>query len=413
MKILHTSDWHLGRALYGRKRYKEFEQFLAWLFDTITRECIDVLLVAGDIFDTTTPSNRAQHLYYQFLSRVSDSCCNHIVIIGGNHDSPSFLNAPGELLKALQVHIVGSVADSLDYELIELKDVNDKTTALVCAVPYLRDKDIRTVRAGESTQEKAQNLVIGLTEHYDSVISRAEKRRTELQRDITDHLPVIVMGHLFATGGKTFDGDGVRELYVGSLAHVGSEIFPDTVDYVGLGHLHIPQSVGRRDHIRYSGSPLPIGFGEANHKKKIVIVEFSGSKREIAELTVPTFQRLVQVRGTLKQIIEHIQQLVDEAESIWLEIEFTGLEIVPDLRTVLEGEVENSQLEILRIKNQPVINRVLESTAQEETLDDLDVEQVFERCLESHDITEEEKPDLIASYKEIIRMIDEEQPDGE
>ena len=413
MKILHTSDWHLGRALYGRKRYQEYEQFLTWLLDTIDSECVDVLLVAGDIFDTTTPSNRAQRLYYQFISRVSQSCCSHVVIIGGNHDSPSFLNASGELLKALRVSVVGSIGDTPDSEIIEIRDRREKACALVCGVPYLRDKDIRTVRAGESLQEKAENLVTGITEHYARVISSAEKKRKRLRGVGIEQLPLIVMGHLFATGGKTFDGDGVRELYVGSLAHVGSEIFPDSVDYAALGHLHIPQCVGHQDHIRYSGSPLPIGFGEANQEKKVIIVEFSEGRREITEQRVPSFQRLAGIKGTLQQITDRIEQLKAENSSIWLEIEYTGAEIVPDLRIILEGEVEGSQLEILRIRNQPVINRVLETAAQDETLDDLDVEQVFERCLESHEITEEEKPELIESYKEIIRMINEEQPDGE
>ena len=120
MKILHTSDWHIGRNLYGRKRYEEFEAFLAWMVETIEREKIDVLLVAGDIFDTTTPSNRAQGLYYRFLNRVAASACRHVVVTAGNHDSPSFLDAPKELLEALNVHVIGSVAENLEEEVLVL-----------------------------------------------------------------------------------------------------------------------------------------------------------------------------------------------------------------------------------------------------------------------------------------------------
>jgi exonuclease SbcD len=112
MKILHTSDWHIGRSLYGRKRYDEFSAFLDWLAEFIQTENIDALLVAGDIFDTSMPSNRAQELYYRFLCKVSASCCRHIVVIAGNHDSPSFLNAPKELLRALNVHVVGSITQN-------------------------------------------------------------------------------------------------------------------------------------------------------------------------------------------------------------------------------------------------------------------------------------------------------------
>ena len=153
MKILHTSDWHLGRSLYGRKRYDEFSAFLDWLTQTIENEGIDALLVAGDVFDTSTPSNRAQELYYRFLCRVSTSCCRHVVVIAGNHDSPSFLNAPKELLRALNVYVVGSMTDPLEDEVIVLHK-DEQPEAIVCAVPYLRDKDIRTVEPGETIDDK-------------------------------------------------------------------------------------------------------------------------------------------------------------------------------------------------------------------------------------------------------------------
>ncbi|MEB2332384.1 MAG: exonuclease subunit SbcD, partial [Nitrosomonas sp.] len=110
MKILHTSDWHIGKTLYGRKRYDEFEAFFSWLVETIEQEQVDVLLIAGDIFDTSTPGNRSQQLYYRFLHRVAASTCRHVVIIAGNHDSPSFLSAPRELLRALDVHVTGSLS---------------------------------------------------------------------------------------------------------------------------------------------------------------------------------------------------------------------------------------------------------------------------------------------------------------
>ena len=125
MRILHTSDWHLGRPLYGRKRYQEFETFLDWLAATIDHEKVDVLLVAGDIFDTSTPGNRAQELYYRFLCRVAGSCCGHVVIIAGNHDSPSFLNAPRELLRALNVHVIGAMTENPEDEVIPILTTGD------------------------------------------------------------------------------------------------------------------------------------------------------------------------------------------------------------------------------------------------------------------------------------------------
>jgi len=301
MKILHTSDWHLGRSLYGRKRYEEFSAFLDWLAQTIENEKVDALLVAGDVFDTSTPSNRAQELYYLFLCRVAASCCHHVVVIAGNHDSPSFLNAPKELLRALNVYVVGSMTDALDDEVLVLH-TDDKPEAIVCAVPYLRDKDIRTVEPGETIDDKNAKLVEGLKNHYADVCGIAEQKRTEFKSAGHDGIPIVAMGHLFTAGGKTVDGDGVRELYVGSLAHVGEEVFPSSIDYLALGHLHVPQAVGSTEYIRYCGSPIPMGYGEAIQEKKVVLIDFNSTTPNIQELPVPCFQELVRIVGSLDDI---------------------------------------------------------------------------------------------------------------
>ena len=276
MKILHTSDWHLGRSLYGRQRYDEFEAFLDWLSETIWRNEVSTLLVSGDIFDNSTPSTRAQELYYRFLGQTIRSSCRHIVIIAGNHDSPAFLDAPQQLLKALDIHVIGHGNHPPEEEVLVLHDEYRNPELIVCAVPYLRDRDIRTSEAGESADQKEQKLLEGIRTHYANVTALAEQKRQELGGDI----PVVAMGHLFTAGGQTIDGDGVRELYVGSLAHVTAGIFPDNLDYVALGHLHVPQTVNHTDTIRYSGSPLPMGFGEARQQKSVCLVEFQG--------TVPT-----------------------------------------------------------------------------------------------------------------------------
>ncbi|MFO7704906.1 MAG: exonuclease subunit SbcD, partial [Halopseudomonas sp.] len=271
MNILHTSDWHIGRTLYGRKRYDEFEAFLTWLAQTIEDHAVEALLVAGDIFDTSAPSNRAQALYYRFLCRVAGSACRHVVVIAGNHDSPSFLNAPKELLKALDVHVIGSATPDPQDEVLVLRDQQGVVELMVCAVPYLRDRDIRTVAPGESVEDKEQKMLDGIRTHYAAVVSAAQQQRQACAATV----PLVGMGHLFTAGGQTIDGDGVRELYVGSLAHVTAGIFPSSLDYVALGHLHVPQKVGGLEIIRYSGSPLPMGFGEAKQQKSVCLVSFA------------------------------------------------------------------------------------------------------------------------------------------
>ena len=412
MKILHTSDWHLGRSLYGRKRYDEFTAFLDWLTQTIEDEKVDALLVAGDVFDTSTPSNRAQELYYRFLCRVAASCCRHVVVIAGNHDSPSFLNAPKELLRALNVYVVGSMTDELEDEVFVLH-AEDKPEAIVCAVPYLRDKDIRTVEPGETIDDKNAKLVEGLKKHYAEVCAIAEQKRAEFKSAGHDDIPIVAMGHLFTAGGKTVDGDGVRELYVGSLAHVGEEVFPSSIDYLALGHLHVPQTVGSMEHIRYCGSPIPMGYGEATQEKKVVLVEFNSTTPNIQELPVPCFQELVRIVGSLDDIHAKLEELKKEGSSAWLEIEYTGSDIIGNLREMLDEAMADSTMEIRRIKNRRVMERVISTARKDETLDDLDAGDVFTRCLDAFEVPDEEREELTVSYKEIIKSLHEEDVNAE
>ncbi len=413
MKILHTSDWHLGRSLYGRKRYDEFAEFLDWLSATIENENIDVLLVAGDIFDTSTPSNRAQELYYRFLCKVSGSCCRHIVLIAGNHDSPTFLNAPKELLRALNVYVVGQVTENLEDEVLVLSDEQNLPQAIVCAVPYLRDKDIRTARAGETIDDKHTKLVQGLKNHYADVCAIAEQKQVKFVKDGHPDVPIVAMGHLFTAGGKMIDGDGVRELYVGSLAHVGEDAFPASIDYLALGHLHVPQSVGKANHIHYCGSPLPMGYGEAKQDKKVIVVSFEGTSPIIQDVQVPCFQALERIVGSLDDIHSKIEQLKQDDSRAWLEIEYTGNDIISNLPEMLDEALTDSAMEIRRIKNKRIIDRVLGSIQENETLDDLDVNDVFERCLASFEIPAEDRKELTHSYNEIIKSLHEEDINAE
>ncbi|MDA7742372.1 exonuclease SbcCD subunit D C-terminal domain-containing protein [Francisellaceae bacterium] len=407
MKFLHTSDWHLGRSLYGRKRYEEFTAFLDWMVQTIEDKQIDVLLVAGDVFDTSTPSNRAQELYYRFLYRVAGSCCRHVVVIAGNHDSPSFLNAPKELLRTLNVHVVGSISESLEDEVIILHN-DGQTEAIVCAVPYLRDKDIRTFEAGETIDDKNKKLVDGLKKHYLDICEIARQKRSEFTKQDNVDIPIIGMGHLFAAGGKTAEGDGVRELYVGSLAHVGADIFPSLIDYVALGHLHIPQMVGGLEHIRYCGSPIPMGYGEATQEKKVVLIEFNSTTPNIQEFPVPCFQKLIRIIGSLDSIHVKLEELKKEKSSAWLEIEYTGSDIIGNLREMIDEAMADSAMEIRRIKNRRVMDRVISTVTEDETLDDLDAGDVFTRCLDTFEVSDKDREELMVSYNEIIKSLHED-----
>ena len=430
MRILHTSDWHLGRSLYGRKRYEEFSAFLDWLIQTVEDEKVDALLVAGDVFDTSTPSNRAQELYYRFLCRVAASCCRHVVVVAGNHDSPSFLNAPKELLRALNVYVVGSITDNAEDEVISILDfglrnadcenteINLEKSAIICAVPYLRDKDVRTVEPGETIDDKNRKLVEGIKAHYAEVVKIAERKRKEIMhqsaiRNPQSKIPIVAMGHLFTAGGKTFEGDGVRELYVGSLAHVGEEVFPSSIDYLALGHLHVPQTVGSAEHIRYCGSPIPMGYGEATQEKKVVLITFNSTTPGIQELPVPCFQELVRIVGSLDDIHAKLEELKKQESSAWLEIEYTGNDIIGNLREMLDEAMADSTMEIRRIKNRRVMDRLISGITEDETLDDLDAGDVFTRCLDAFKVPDEDREELTTSYNEIIKSLHEEDINAE
>lgn len=409
MKVLHTSDWHIGRTLYGRKRYDEFTSFLVWLVETIQQNEVDMLLVAGDVFDSSTPSNRAQEIYYRFLCRVAASSCRHVVVVGGNHDSPSFLNAPKELLKALDVHVVGSSTESPEDEVLVLRNKDDIPELIVCAVPYLRDRDIRVVEAGESIDDKERKLLEGIRTHYAEVAALAEQKREELGID----LPIVGTGHLFTAGGKTVEGDGVRGLYVGSLVHVAAGIFPTCFSYLALGHLHVPQKVNGSDIIRYSGSPLPMGFGEAKQQKSVCLIEFQNTAASVQLIDVPIFQKLERVKGDWDGISTRILELSGTDFQGWLEVIYDGTEVIGDLRERLETAVSDTQMEIVQIKKDNSSNRVLGQIHSEETLDDLDVNDVFERCLAVHDVAEDQRAELLLAYQETISSLYEDDMQAE
>ena len=285
-------------------------------------------------------------------------------------------------------------------ECLVLTDEQGQAESIVCAIPYLRDRDVRRVEAGESIEDKDRKLIAGIREHYSAVCNLAEEQR-QSNRD----LPIIATGHLFAAGGQTTEGDGVRELYVGSLAHVGREIFPDGIDYLALGHLHVPQRLAGCDRLRYSGSPIPMGYGEADQQKQVLLVDFAGRKATVSERPVPRFQELVRISGTIEEILERLARLRELNSTAWVEIEYTGQEIIGDLRDRIDEQIAGSGLEIRRIKNRRIMERVIRQSQDEETLDDLDVKDVFDRCLESHQVTEEERTELRQLYGEVIQVL--------
>lgn len=402
LRVLHTSDWHLGKRLYHQTRYEEFEQFLAWLITIIHTHQIDILIVAGDVFDTMTPSNKAQQLYYQFLNQVANSNCQHVVIISGNHDSPSFLEAPKALLTALNITVVGTPSSTPTEDVLVLKNTQDQAQAIIIAVPYLRDKDIRTSEIIESITDKDDKTTQAIAKHYRTL--------TDIAIKLHHHkLPIIATGHLFVAGSHIYaKDDGMRPVSVGTLGKIGATIFDERIDYVALGHIHACQTVNHQNHIRYCGSPIAMGFGEAQKNKCVLIIDFEQNRPTIHSLTVPIFQHLCRIEGNWQSIKHRLTELVAQHTSIWVEVIYTGDTLEPNLVKNIQSLVEHSTLNVLSIQNKSPSQRSLSPTHPQETLSELTPIQVFDRLLIEKEVDESEKQMLKHAYQTLINDLEQE-----
>jgi len=408
IRILHTSDWHLGRQLYGRRRTGEFEAFLAWLLNLIEQERIQALLISGDIFDTTTPGSTAQRMYYDFLGKLPKSC--HTVIISGNHDSPTLLGASSSLLRHFNIHVVTDAI--VDNETLILSDATGKPELGVIAVPFLHDRDIRISQENESLADKDHAYQEAVAQHF------LEAERQIIHLTGGRKVPVVCMAHLFTMGAITVEGDGVRDLSVGSLSHVQSSIFPSVADYTALGHLHVPQTVGGQESIRYCGSPIPMGFGEANRRKQVCIVDLSRDDvPTVKSVPVPIFRKLVQLKGDLKHIQDGLSKL--EADShksesdtyvqgrpTWVEINYDGEEILEDLQQRVDQMTRPlTSVEVVAIRNHRKAQAILRQQEDARTLESLTPQEVFARCMEENGIILSQRKELSAAFDEIYHSI--------
>lgn len=414
MKMIHTSDWHLGQNFMFKDRKKEHEKFLEWLVLLIKKESADVLIVAGDIFDTISPPNYALKMYYSFLARVSSTTSCHIVIVGGNHDSVSTLNAPKNILEALNVHVKGGFSGNIDDEVIVIKNNFGEPSGIICAVPFLRDRDIRKSFPGESYQEKSRALLEGIKKHYELVKEAAIKKKAGLTGK---KIPVVATGHLFTEGGEVKDEEGLREIYVGSLGKVAADTFPKEFNYVALGHLHRPQKVGEYRNIRYSGAPIPLSFSEADNTKQVVCITFDEEEKEpeIKTIAIPEFQKLRTVKGSLDQVITQLKALgrKNADDPIWVEVSVLAETWKPDIESAINDLANELELDILAIKNlRSSRDRRLQKASPSETLDDFTPESVFQKRLEKEiEIEEDLKNDLMHAFHEIQHAVNESAED--
>lgn len=403
MKIIHTADWHLGHKLHDNSQLEEQNLFLDWLKKTIFEKAVDVLLVSGDIFDTSNPPIEAQNAYYDFLVDITkdDSPCKKIVITGGNHDSPGVLNAPAQFLKRFSVEVVGKATEDIEKEVLSVEINGQKL--IVAAVPYLRDKDIRKHTLNERFEDIGGRYKQALIRHYQAVATICEKHRTP-------NTPVIAMGHLFAVGGKTTDSE--QTIYVGNLGDIGAEDFPELFDYIALGHLHRPQTIGEHEKVRYSGSPYKLSFSEVGHKNSIELLHISESgsiKRE--NIVCPIFRNLIRIQGDTDHCIQELERLNAEHKdnlNTWVELVLE--EPKPNINPLRRAAVNLQHMDVLKI-SQPKRESVesLRALAEQAVqITDLKPEEVFDKLCTDFKITEANRKKIDDLFYEALNLANEQ-----
>ncbi len=322
MRILHTADWHLGARLVERSRHDEHVRFLDWLITTLREENIDALLISGDVFDAANPPQEAISLYFDFIKRLADLKTIQTIITGGNHDSASHLNAPRELLKRFNVHVFGHAENT----------ITDLGDAIVAAVPFLRERDLRQAGEGQPLSTVDEQLRQAIRRHYADQLARCQV--------IAKDRPIIAMGHLTVAGAATTESE--RDIHIGNLGAVGAGIF-EGFHYTALGHLHRPQKVGDMENVRYSGSPIALSFSEAADVKSVVVLDTDGM--QLALLPIPSSRRLTRItvdRSTLHADLQNIPV------GSWAEVTVPLTTPEPDLDRLVRDAAEG-RFDVLKV----------------------------------------------------------------
>jgi exonuclease SbcD len=455
MKILHTSDWHLGQSFFTKSRKNEHAAFLKWLLQQVEAHQIDAIIVAGDVFDTGTPPSYARELYHAFIGELQGMQCT-LVVLGGNHDSVSVLNESKALLKHLNSHVIASTYGDLSEQVITLNDRNGQPSAVLCAVPFIRPRDVLVSEAGQSGTDKRQALGDAIKQHYGALYNEALSLRASIEEKQGEEgsknsaaIPIIATGHLTALGVS--QSESVRDIYIGTLEGFDAKGFPPA-DYIALGHIHRPQKVAKTEHIRYSGSPIPLSFDELNTQKQVVLITFESESTTptISTLPVPRFQAMEVIKGDLKAIETAINKSdaitlasqtddavseVDKALSefnkplsatdnaisskdpVWLCIEVETEDYLTDLQQRIQGLLEGKNAEILQLKRKRKrkVNSLTEK--QNVQLSELSVNDVFEarlalESIEDNPTSESAQSGSVPTESAQATLLDDDQSAG-
>lgn len=400
MRLLHTSDWHLGQHFMGKTRQAEHQAFCAWLIEQVREHQVQVVLVAGDIFDTGSPPSYAREQYNHFVVALRDTGCQ-LVVLGGNHDSVAMLGESRTLLAQLGTRVIPGVGVQLQDQLLVLDGADGEPAALLCAIPFIRPRDVLRSEAGQSAADKQLSLQQAIHGHYQALFELALARRGELGGSV----PIIATGHLTTVGASA--SESVREIYVGALEAFPTASFP-AADYIALGHIHRPQKVGGLEHIRYSGSPIPLSFDEARQQKEVLLVEVDQTGlRDVSALPVPRFQVLQSLRGTLKTLPAALAEAAAEGSAerpVWLEVQVEGDDYLSDLQVRIAALCEGLPVEVLRIRRARG-SAVASLQGEQATLDELTPEQVFAQRVQQETLDEADVQRLGTLYRGVLESL--------
>ena len=349
MRLFHTSDWHLGQNLHGQERDFEHACFLSWLLDRLGEQQPDVLLIAGDIFDTVNPPVKAQERLYDFIVSAHEQQPKlTIVMIAGNHDSGSRIELPAPLMRRLRTHALGRVLwlddGQLDAErlLIPLPDASGEIAAWCLALPFLRPAEVTGAHLGD-------DYLRGIGQVHEWLIEAANTKRKPGQA-------LIAISHAHMAGGSISE-DSERSLIIGNAEALPASLFGPSISYVALGHLHKPQRVNNEERIRYCGSPIPLSFSEIGYQHQILDVTLKGETLVSVETRlIPravNLQRIgpLPLAEILTQLAElpDIDLLADIQRQPWLEVRVKLDEPQPDLRQQIETALQGKSVRLVRI----------------------------------------------------------------
>lgn len=398
MRIIHTSDWHLGQNFYSKSRAAEHSAFLDWLLTSAQAHEVDAIIVAGDIFDTGSPPSYARELYNRFVVQLQQTGCQ-LVVLAGNHDSVATLNESRDILAFLKTTVVASAGHAP----FILPQRDGTPGAIFCPVPFLRPRELVTSQAGHSGGEKQQLLLNAISDYYQQQYEAACALRGDRP------LPIVASGHLTTVGASK--SDAVRDIYIGTLEAFPASHFPP-VDYVALGHIHRAQKIGGSDHIRYSGSPIALSFDETGKSKSVNLVTFSdGHLAEVLPLTVPVTQPLAVLKGDFSSISEQLTQWRDAPQEpvVWLDIEITSDEYLHDIQRKIQAQTEDLPVEVLLVRRSRAQRERILAGEPRETLSELQVEEVFERRLAQETLEEAQRLRLTQLFNETLHSLNGEE----